>query len=321
MSLTKKPPPASSPSDTASAPAAPARKGWGMGTWVLLASGIPFLGCLLTVLLWQAHPALKVVMMICAAAFIGCATNSIAISMLFERWPNERFALPYTGIVPLNRDRIVTALARTVDRNLLSPEVIRRELSKRDLFPKIRDFAADKVRGLVEDEAFLESMSQRVVAVLRGAVRSDAFYAFIRAEVVKRVGVIGRIGDLTGLVDYDRLTCGICDELVVALEKLQDNPGRWREPLSRQVDKLELLDTETVAGWIGNQDSLWTAVLAEVKPEAMVREKLSQYSAAQVRDLIRNQTRKHLGWLELWGGLLGGLGGCLLAALDAGLFG
>lgn len=291
-----------------------------MGAWMLLGAAIPFLLAMLGVLVWQAHPVLKVIMMISAAAFIGCGTNSIAITMLFEKWPNERWALPYTGIVPLNRDRIVDALAKTVDRNLLSPEIIQRELSKRDLFAKVKDFATARVRGLIDDEQFLDTLSQRVVLLLRGAVRSDAFYALIRAEVVKRVGVLGRIGDLTGLVDYDRLTCSICDELVVSIEKLSENPQRWREPLSQQIDRLELLDTETVAGWFGSQDSMWKAILAEVKPEAMVREKLSQYSAAQVRDLIQNQTRKHLGWLELWGGLLGGLGGCLLAALDAFLF-
>ncbi len=287
---------------------------------MLLAAAIPFLLSLIAVLVWQAHPALKVIMMISAAAFIGCGTNSIAITMLFEKWPNDRWALPYTGIVPLNRDRIVDALAKTVDRNLLSPEIIKRELSKRDLFSKIKIFATAKVRGLIEDEQFLDSLSQRVVLLLRGAVRSDAFYALIRAEVVKRVGVLGRIGDLTGLVDYDRLTCSICDELVASIEKLSENPQRWRDPLIKQVDRLELLDTETVSGWLGNQDSMWEAILAEVKPEAMVREKLSKYTAGQVRDLIQNQTRKHLGWLELWGGLLGGLGGCLLAALDAFLF-
>ena len=67
---------------------------------------------------------------------IGCATNVLAIKMLFDRiyllprW--KKFPLPYSGILEMEREKIAIAIGWVVSKKLVSPEAIMRMINSQD---------------------------------------------------------------------------------------------------------------------------------------------------------------------------------------------
>jgi uncharacterized membrane protein YheB (UPF0754 family) len=57
------------------------------------------------------------------------------------------------------------------------------------------------------------------------------------------------------------------------------------------------------------------AVLARI--EAVVDRRLQELTPQQVKIIVQAMIRKHLGWLVVWGGVVGGLMGLLFSAISA----
>ncbi len=76
-------------------------------------------------------------------AVIGYATNKIAIKMLFRPYREKKILgmkVPFTpGVIPRERQRIGKSLGEAVGENLLTTEVIEKELLKTEVITKIRE--------------------------------------------------------------------------------------------------------------------------------------------------------------------------------------
>ena len=57
------------------------------------------------------------------------------------------------------------------------------------------------------------------------------------------------------------------------------------------------------------------AVVARI--EDLVERRLEELTPEQVRLIVQKMIRKHLGWLVVWGGVIGGLMGLIFAGLSA----
>ena len=51
--------------------------------------------------------------------------------------------------------------------------------------------------------------------------------------------------------------------------------------------------------------NLTTSLLSQV--EQIVDQRLNELTPVQVKNIIQEMIRKHLGWLVVWGGVVGGL--------------
>jgi len=78
-----------------------------------------------------------------AGAIIGFVTNVIAIRMLFRPLSEIRFLgvrLPFTpGILPKQRRRLAQSIGAMVERELLTPEILRRRLARDDVRGQIKN--------------------------------------------------------------------------------------------------------------------------------------------------------------------------------------
>ena len=87
-----------------------------------------------TILLYLVPPV--------AGAIIGFVTNAIAIRMLFRPLEEIRIfgiRLPFTpGILPKQRGRLAQSIGGMVERELLTPEILRQRLGREDVQEKIR---------------------------------------------------------------------------------------------------------------------------------------------------------------------------------------
>jgi uncharacterized membrane protein YheB (UPF0754 family) len=81
---------------------------------------------------------------------------------------------------------------------------------------------------------------------------------------------------------------------------------------------LEMLDSEEFQSRFSERLSAAThsdAVIARI--EDLVERRLQELTPEQVRLIVQKMIRQHLGWLVVWGGVIGGLMGVAFAALSA----
>jgi uncharacterized membrane-anchored protein YjiN (DUF445 family) len=91
------------------------------------------------------YPALGYLRAFCEAAMIGGLADWFAVTALF-RYPLG-VRLPHTAIIPNNKERIADALARFVEFNFLSSEVVTEKLSKVDFALLAGNWMADPQRS------------------------------------------------------------------------------------------------------------------------------------------------------------------------------
>jgi uncharacterized membrane protein YheB (UPF0754 family) len=96
-------------------------------------------------------------------AVIGYVTNSIAIKMLFRPLKEIRIfgvRLPFTpGILPKQRKKLALSIGVMVERELITPEIIRRRLLNDEVREKVKQaisFYTEKILEKTPDELFHE---------------------------------------------------------------------------------------------------------------------------------------------------------------------
>ena len=116
--------------------------------------------------------------------------------------------------------------------------------------------------------------------------------------------------DMKGAIDFDRIFAGLVEAIEgspmgsmlgmlggkKALEPL-------KEPVTLKLQEimLEMKDTASAAS---EEQSLTSSLLLRV--EQIVDQRLDELTPVQVKNIIQEMIRKHLGWLVVWGGAVGG---------------
>ena len=120
--------------------------------------------------------------------------------------------------------------------------------------------------------------------------------------------------DINNMIDFDRLF----DGLVEAIEgssmgsMLAMLGGRKAlQPLKEPITlKLEEIIREMKESKTGDKN-LTSSFLTQV--EQVIDQRLDELTPAQVKNIIQKMIRKHLGWLVVWGGAVGGFIGFVVA--------
>ena len=116
--------------------------------------------------------------------------------------------------------------------------------------------------------------------------------------------------DMKDAIDFDRVFAGLVEAIEgspmgsmlgmlggkKALEPL-------KEPVTLKLQEimLEMKDTASAAS---EEQSLTSSFLLRV--EQIVDQRLDELTPVQVKNIIQEMIRKHLGWLVVWGGAVGG---------------
>ena len=120
--------------------------------------------------------------------------------------------------------------------------------------------------------------------------------------------------DIYSMIDFDR----VFDGLVEAIEgssmgsMLAMLGGRKAlQPLKKPITlKLQEVIKEMKVSKTGHED-LTSSLLTQV--EQIIDQRLHELTPVQVKDIIQKMMREHLGWLVVWGGVVGGLIGFVVA--------
>jgi uncharacterized membrane-anchored protein YjiN (DUF445 family) len=267
-----------------------------------------------------------------AGAFIGFLTNVLAIRMLFRPLKAVRIfgiRLPFTpGILPRERRRLADSIGRMVERELLTPEILRerfadqefREKCRRGLtvytgrLPVLFNQLAEKMyplawQGLIE---FLYEPDIHVRLEAQG-------HAFID-NTVFMLPPLQRLLVTSGQFDrslHDKMP-KIIDELIQRLEILGNDEGFRKEIISHASDKL--FGGEAFGAAAGEENSLEDRIIeklfkalesqAENILEAidvrnLVSRRIDSLDMLQVERIILDVMADQFKWIDIFGGLLG----------------
>ena len=123
--------------------------------------------------------------------------------------------------------------------------------------------------------------------------------------------------DISNMIDFNR----VFDGLVEAIENssmgsmLTMLGGRkalqpLKEPVSLKLQEI-LSEIKEVKSLETGKKNLGSSLLTQV--EQLIDQRLDELTPGQVKNIIQAMIRKHLGWLVVWGGAVGGIIGFSIA--------
>jgi uncharacterized membrane protein YheB (UPF0754 family) len=266
--------------------------------------------CLAAVLIASAAgadiPYSAMIIQVFLGGFIGGVTNKIAITMLFER----RWFLPGSGVLLKEHHRIVHSLARTVESHLISSEMIQEELRK--LLQPVKIEKAEKILNSV-----LNEFRDDVI----GYLRSENVRHEITDGLRNNLGFLGKFLNVTRIKEYEEMA----DTIIAELESRLSGFRVSRQMLAKTIQRIGTLEdflfmprNEILMKHYQTDRSLMQLLFEKINIREMVIDRLSTYKPSQVRDIIEENIRAHLLWLEVFGVILGMLfTGVLLLVMNA----
>ena len=131
----------------------------------------------------------------------------------------------------------------------------------------------------------------------------------INVFIEQQTGALSK--DISNMIDFDR----VFDGLVEAIESspmgsmLAMLGGRkalqpLKEPITLKLQEIISEIKEAKSKETGDKN-LTSSLIAQV--EQIIDQRLSELTPGQVKNIIQAMIRKHLGWLVVWGGAVGGL--------------
>jgi uncharacterized membrane protein YheB (UPF0754 family) len=280
-----------------------------------------------------------------AGALIGFITNVLAIKMLFR--PLEprylfKWRLPFTpGILPRNRKNLAISIGNMVERELITPEIVRERLGRDDVrqgLLKVIQNALSDNKGVVSS-AVVKVLDRNWPEIRKGLL------TFLNTDSVhKRLEAAGQalITDAIAQFNvYQRFFLGIGQ----FDEKLR---AQMPEIIDSLIDKIDQFaaDSEVKAKFLvftGNTVSKAAAnsadsaaaitdkLLAEASANAehipaavdiaaLVRDRIDSLEMEKVERIVLDVMANQLKWIDIFGGILGGLIGLFQAALSFFLY-
>jgi len=283
-------------------------------------------------------------------AFIGYVTNVVAIKMLFRPLKEVRFfgiRLPFTpGILPRERHILADSIGSMVERELLTPGVLRERLARTEVRDNIcsavGSYSNQVLRRPVSswlDEKAGDSGELSIADLLKDFINSDVFNSFleeiIREWAARKVSLNGKDGDgfafwlKSRVLDVgamfipaarDMIKGGLVREMKnetrgeaslyrQALEKtLEKYPGiTLREFLSLAETKKLKLDFYLAEKATDSLDENIEGALSSVNIKVLVSDRINSLDMIRVEKIILDVLAGQLKWINICGGFLGAL--------------
>ena len=279
-------------------------------------------------------------------AFIGYITNAVAIKMLFRPLKEIRlfgFRVPFTpGILPKERRKLADSIGRMVDQELLTPGVLRKRLASTEVQEKIKN-SLGAYTGQMLGRPLSYWLEERpgdfpLSGVMKDFVNSDVFDTFL--EEIIRSMILGSPDDSekenslgawlkTRMRNFgsvlisparNMIKNGISREITSsengnlpayqkAMKKLIEKyPGiTLGEFLSLGEFQKHNIDSFLADKAVGSLDENIEAALSSVNVKIIVAERINSLDMLRVEKIILDVLAGQLQWINIFGGILGGL--------------
>lgn len=259
------------------------------------------------------EPWRRAVFLVGSAAFVGWGTNAVAIRMLFDRFKILGIPIPFTGVIPAKREALIAAISHSVANKLVQPGALKEQVLKSDFVAALVEVARDRLRLASSDDATIGKILEEVSSRGREIVRSSRVREQLRRRLedgIREKGFLAR-----ALVDPDAVGNAIVDTAHTFLADLPSDPdakAKIRE-LAERVPAAGSAEAKALEERLRPlAEGMLETTLARIDVEKIVKGNLEGYTDRQIKELVLRATSEHLGWLEVWGGVLGAISGAAM---------
>ena len=251
------------------------------GTLSNLASGTLLLTGLLLAATETAVAASDVILSIGLFAFSGGITNALAVKMLFDRIPG----LAGSGVIQSRFTEIREEIKRLILDQLFTEENLHRFLREKTAEVDLLSYLKGEDGGNPA-VTFVETQWDQLT--------SPEVLDPLLDEQVEKIFESSALGGLLSLVGKDT----ILDIVRTFVESF--------------TGSLKKKDLETARDFSANPSTLKLDIerlVADIRREvdSLLERRLEDLSPQDVKRIIEDVIRKHLGWLVVWGNVFGGL--------------
>ena len=286
-------------------------------------------------------------------AIIGYVTNLVAIKMLFRPLNEVRFfgmRLPFTpGILPRERGKLADSIGGMVERELVTPGVLRERLARTDVRENIGEAMGSYTDHVLDRPLsyWLENRDEDfpLKDILRDFVNSDVFDSFLE-EIIKNWfnrkadSAEEEEGSLSSWVksrfrDFNSILIPPARRMIKkgfvsgmkkdetsiyvrALESINERyPGiTMREFFSLGDSKKKSVDSFLAEKATDTLDDNIEGALSSVNVKVLVSDRINSLEMIRVEKIILDVLAGQLKWINIFGGLLGALIGFVQVILS-----
>lgn len=258
--------------------------------------------------------------MMSVGGLIGFFTNWVAITMLFK--PVKRHPLLGQGMIPANKDRIASRLAKTAADDIINPETIKQSIHQSGLIRNYRRQSSVYIKQIVDDPRFRQELRQWILQYIRNITGDPEIREALAQKIIEQVehSIQERSFEQFAIKTYTFITGSKMQQIVE--ESLTGLPGsvesefhRFDKLLDDVPDHIEA-NSDTIEDWL---TTLLYKLINQLNVQQLIEGKLQDYDEQQLSDLISNTTSKQLRFIKYLGGILGIIGGFVIWAPVASL--
>lgn len=244
------------------------------------------------------------------SGLVGLMTNTLAIKMILDYvyLPFPKIKIPMSGLLPDNVNKIIDSISSQVAQQILTPETIKQEIRNQKFFSKM-------FKSLEDGSISFESTGKIIEIIIASQIEQEQFFSNIRDRIIKDFAKkkwIMKLANLTGIIDYDDLTYQIIDAIKEKLEEVKDNPETFRELNDYLQDSIKKLTPyqDSIEEYL--LKFLEDFVVREFDIATAVKNKLKEFSPKEIKKMVLELAHDYLGWIEVWGGILGAFVGIIM---------
>lgn len=256
-------------------------------------------------------------------AVVGCATNGIAIRMLFDRIyllpKHQKIPVPYSGILEMQRVQIAQAIGWVVAKRLVSPAAVLRVVTTPEFQTSTSQIIKDKLSILAHNPDLIDLLVEEIEKSLLSFIDSDVFWGNVQERIYQKMGKAGVLLLAVELMRGRELIAPIIQsEIKTILQGICDDP-RFEDQVQAMVenllDRLQKVGDDIKQNFQTQGLKMVEELIHEVDIQTMVANEIAGFAPGELSNIVLKITNENLDWLEVWGGALGGIGGVIFWAL------
>ncbi len=224
-------------------------------------------------------------------AFSGGVTNSVAVKMLFDRVPG----LYGSGVIQSRFTEIREEIKKLILEQFFTEEhlrdFIRSGKTQIDLAKYIRSPDGRSLPRVVIDKQWSKLTNEETLRPLL-------------SEQVDKI-LDSSLGGFLGLMGKDTIQGVVSNFVTSFIDSMKSRVERTADEMSLDPDSLGVeLDEDLVVADL------------QAQVESLLTRRLEQLTPTQVKRIVEDVIRNHLGWLIVWGNVFGGLMGLVAPFLS-----
>ncbi len=247
------------------------------------------------------------------SGLIGFLTNWLAITMLFR--PAQKRPLLGHGLIPAQKDKIAYQLAKTISKDLINPDIIKRKISESGVVGIYRRKATLFLKGIIDAPEFRQELKKILVEYMDEIMGDPA----IRTALAENI--LDQLDDALKSKTFERVALKAYtfirgDEAQMIIE---ETLAQLPETVESGLDQLDIMLDQLPEKIDEHSEQIENAItvilhrlINQLDVHRLVEDNIREFEEERLETMFRGATNEQLQYIQYLGAVLGTIGGFLI---------